>query len=108
MHIYPLSGAFARVSPDATAFPYRDARFATVIAGAWPDAADNDKNIRWVKAYNRALEPHSSGAGYINFMDADDQKRVKENYGSHYERLVSIKRKYDGDNVFHMNQNIKP
>ena len=108
MHIYPLSGAFARVSPDATAFPYRDARFATVIAGAWPDAADNDKNIGWVKAYNRALEPHSSGAGYINFMDADDQKRVKENYGRHYERLVSIKRKYDGDNVFHMNQNIKP
>ena len=42
------------------------------------------------------------------FMDADDQKRVKENYGRHYERLVSIKRKYDGDNVFHMNQNIKP
>jgi FAD/FMN-containing dehydrogenase len=108
MHIYPINGAVNRVSPEATAFAYRDMKFATVIAGAWPDAADNDKNIKWVKDYYRALEPHSSPAGYINFMDADDQGRIRENYKGNYERLVSAKRKYDPGNLLHLNQNIKP
>lgn len=108
MHIYPLNGAVSRVSADATAFSYRDTKFATVIAGAWPDPADNQKNIKWVKDYYKALEPHSSAGGYINFMDADDQGRIKENYRGNYERLVSTKKKYDPGNLFHLNQNIRP
>jgi hypothetical protein len=108
MHIYPLDGACGRVSPDATAFAYRDAKFATVIAGAWPNREDNEKNIKWVRDYYTALEPHSSAGGYINFMDADDQGRIEENYKGNYDRLVSIKRKYDPGNLFHLNQNIKP
>lgn len=108
MHIYPINGACSRVSPDATAFSYRDAKFATVIAGAWPNPADNEKNIKWVKDYYKALEPHSLTGGYINFMDADDQGRIKENYKGNYARLVSTKKKYDPGNLFHMNQNITP
>lgn len=108
MHIYPLDGACGRVSPDATAFAHRDARFATVIAGAWPDRADNEANIKWVRDYYKALEPHSSAAGYINFMDADDQGRIEENYKGNYARLVSIKKTYDPGNLFHLNQNIRP
>jgi len=108
MHIYPINGACNRVSPDATAFSYRDAKFATVIAGAWPDPANNEKNVKWVKDYYKALEPHSSAGGYINFMDGDDQVRIKDNYKGNYERLVSVKTKYDPTNLFHMNQNIKP
>ena len=108
MHIYPIDGACSRVAPDATAFSYRDAKFATVIAGAWPDPADNEKNIKWVKDYYKALEPHSLAGGYINFMDADDQGRIKENYKGNYARLVSIKKTYDPGNLFHLNQNIKP
>ncbi len=108
MHIYPINGAVGRVPAGATAFSYRDAKFATVIAGAWPDAADNEKNIEWVRDYYKALEPHSSAGGYINFMDADDQGRIKENYRGNYDRLVSIKKTYDPGNLFHLNQNIKP
>jgi FAD/FMN-containing dehydrogenase len=108
MHIYPINGACHRLAPDATAFPYRNAKFSTVIAGVWPDAADNERNIRWVRDYYKALEPHSLPGGYINFMDADDQGRIEDNYSGNYERLVSIKRKYDPGNLFHMNQNIKP
>jgi hypothetical protein len=48
-HIYPINGACHRVAPDATAFGYRDANFATVIAGMWPDPAQNDANIKWVR-----------------------------------------------------------
>jgi FAD/FMN-containing dehydrogenase len=108
MHIYPINGATHRVKPDATAWGHRDASFATVIAGMWPEPAENAKNTKWVKDYYKALEPHSQAGGYINFMADDDQGRVKDNYGPHYEKLRTIKRKYDPGNLFHMNQNIKP
>jgi FAD/FMN-containing dehydrogenase len=108
MHIYPINGAASRVASDATAFAYRDAKFATVIAGMWPDPADNEKNTKWVKDYYKALQPHSSSGGYVNFMAGDDQERVRDNYKGNYDRLVTIKKKYDPGNLFHMNQNIKP
>ncbi len=108
MHIYPINGAANRVPSDATAFAYRDARFATVIAGMWPDPADNAKNTKWVREYYAALQPHSSAGGYVNFMADDDQGRIRDNYKGNYDRLVAIKRKYDAGNVFRVNQNIKP
>ena len=107
-HFYPINGAVHRVPKDATAFPYRDANFAAVIAGMWENLADNEANIRWVRDFAAALREHSAGGAYINFMDADDQSRIKENYAGNYARLASIKTKYDPDNMFHINQNIKP
>jgi FAD/FMN-containing dehydrogenase len=108
MHIYPINGACHRVAGDATAFAYRDATFATVIAGMWPDPADNEANIQWVKDYYAATAPHSEAGGYINFMAEDDQPRIEANYKGNYDRLVDIKRKYDPNNLFHVNQNIRP
>ncbi len=108
MHIYPINGAVHRVAPDATAFAYRDANFATVIAGMWPDPAQNTANIKWVREYYDATAPLSEEGGYINFMSEDDQDRIKANYKGNYDRLVDVKRKYDPDNLFHLNQNIKP
>jgi len=108
MHIYPINGAASRVAPDATAFAYRDATFATVIAGMWPDPAQNEANTKWVRDYYDAIAPYSEEGGYINFMSGDDQGRIKANYRGNYERLVDVKRKYDPDNLFHVNQNIKP
>ena len=108
MHIYPINGACNRVASDATAFPFRDARFATVIAGMWPNPADNPKNIKWVKDYYAALQPHSLAGGYVNFMADDDQGRIRDNYKGNYDRLASIKRTYDPGNLFHINQNIVP
>jgi FAD/FMN-containing dehydrogenase len=108
VHIYPINGAANRVASDATAFAYRDATFATVIAGMWPDAADNEDNIQWVRDYYDATAPLSEEGGYVNFMAGDDQDRIKANYQDNYDRLVEVKRKYDPDNLFHLNQNIKP
>jgi FAD/FMN-containing dehydrogenase len=108
MHIYPINGACHQVASDQTAFAYRDANFATVIAGMWPDPAQNKANIKWVRDYYDATAPHSESGGYINFMAEDDQSRIKDNYKGNYKRLVDVKRKYDGDNLFHVNQNIKP
>lgn len=107
MHLYSINGACHRVAPDGTAFSYRDATFATVIAGAWPDPADTEANIGWVRGYYEATAPHSEEGGYIGFMASDDQGRIKANYRGNYERLAEIKRTYDPDNLFHLNQNIK-
>jgi FAD/FMN-containing dehydrogenase len=108
MHIYPINGAVHKTASDETAFAYRDANFATVIAGMWPDPAQNRANIKWVRDYYEATAPHSEEGGYINFMAEDDQGRIKANYRGNYNRLVEAKRKYDPDNLFHVNQNIKP
>jgi FAD/FMN-containing dehydrogenase len=108
MHIYPIDGAVHRVAPDATAFVHRDANFATVIVGAWPDPAQNEANTKWVRDYYAATAPLSEEGGYVNFMAGDDQPRIRANYGGNYERLVDVKRKYDPDNLFHLNQNIAP
>jgi len=108
VHIYPINGACHRVASDATAFAYRHANFATVIAGMWPDPAQNAANIKWVRDYYAATAPHSEEGGYVNFMAADDQDRIQANYKGNYQRLVTVKRTYDPGNLFHMNQNIRP
>jgi FAD/FMN-containing dehydrogenase len=108
MHLYSINGAVQRVAPDATAFPYRDAMFLTNIAGMWPDPAQNEDNIRWVRDYYEALAPHSEEGGYVNFMSGDDQDRIRATYRGNYDRLVEIKRQYDPGNLFRVNQNIKP
>jgi FAD/FMN-containing dehydrogenase len=108
VHIYPIDGACQRIASDATAFAYRDANFATVIAGMWPDPSQNEANTRWVRDYYDATAPLSEEGGYINFMAADDQDRIRANYRGNYDRLVQVKRTYDPDNLFHLNQNIRP
>ncbi len=109
MHLYPINGAAHRVGPDETAFGHRDKKFAAVIAGMWPDPADNVANTAWVKEYYAAIHPHSgSEGGYINFMAGDDGGRVEANYGRNFAKLARVKAAYDPDNVFHLNQNITP
>lgn len=108
VHLYPINGACHDVAPDATAFGHRDASFAPVIAGMWPDPADNEANTAWVRDYYAAIAPHSAPGGYVNFASADDQHKVADNYGANYPRLQEVKRRYDPDNLFHLNQNIAP
>ena len=109
MHIYPINGACHRVAPDATAFAYRDATFATVIAGMWPpDEVDDEAGTAWVRDYYDATAPHSEEGGYVNFMASDDQDRVRANYRGNYDRLREIKSKLDPGNLFRHNQNIAP
>jgi FAD/FMN-containing dehydrogenase len=108
VHIYPINGAVHDVAPEATAYGHREAKYATVIAGMWPDPKQNEANIRWVKDYYSALTPYSERGGYINFAAADDADRVAANFGSNFERLRKLKGKYDPGNLFRINQNITP
>jgi FAD/FMN-containing dehydrogenase len=111
MHLYPIDGAAGRVKKDATAWNYRDAKWAMVIVGVSPDPADNEKMIKWTRDYWAALHPHSAGGAYVNMMmDAEDEgkDRVQASYGDNYDKLAQIKAKYDPNNLFRVNQNIKP
>ena len=108
MHLYPVNGAASRVGAEETAYGYRDALYSMVIVAAWDDPAVDAERIQWVRDYANATAPHSEAGGYINFMSEDDAGRASVNYGPNYDRLVDVKRTYDPDNLFHLNQNIKP
>jgi FAD/FMN-containing dehydrogenase len=109
MHLYPINGAASRVGKNETAWNYRDANWGMVVVGVDPDAENNEKIISWAKQYWQALHPYSAGGAYINMMMTDEgEDRVRASYGDNYERLVAIKNKYDPNNLFRVNQNIKP
>jgi FAD/FMN-containing dehydrogenase len=103
-----ISGAANRVSPDAMAYRYRDAKFILNVHGRWESANDDQKCIAWARDFFKASTPFASAGTYVNFMTEDEGGRVSAVYGPNYQRLTEIKRKYDPDNLFHFNQNIRP
>jgi FAD/FMN-containing dehydrogenase len=108
MHLYAIDGAAHRVGASDTAFSYRDANWAEVIVGVDPDPAKKDDITRWCKTYFDALHPYSAGGAYVNFMMDEGRDRIRATYGPNYDHLRQVKRAYDPDNVFHINQNIPP
>ncbi len=108
MHIYPLDGAVHDVPEDATAFAYRDVKFTHMIAAISPEPAPMPQYREWVRAYWSALHPHSAGGAYVNFLMDEGDARVATSYRGNYTRLAAVKKKYDPDNVFRVNQNIQP
>jgi len=109
VHLYPLNGAAARVAQEDTAYHHRDAVWSQIIAGVDADPASAELLRAWVVGYHEALHPHSTGAGYVNFlMDEEGQERIQATYGANYQRLREVKRRYDPDNLFRINQNIPP
>lgn len=108
MHLYPINGAVHRVGADETAWAYRNSTWGMVIVGVDPDPANNASLIKWTKDYWEAIHPYSDGGAYVNMMMEEGDERVRASYGPNYERLRSIKAKYDPNNFFHVNQNIPP
>ncbi len=108
MHLYPINGKASRVGNKDTAWSYRDSTWACVIVGVDPDPANREKITKWTKDYWEALHPYSAGGAYVNFMMDEGQERIKATYRGNYERLAQIKKKYDPDNFFRVNQNIQP
>jgi FAD/FMN-containing dehydrogenase len=108
MHLYPIDGAPERVGSDETAWAYRDAKWAQVIAGVDPDPANATAIRDWAVSYSDAIRPHTLGTGYVNFQMQESGDKVRAMYGSNYDRLAKIKAHYDPDNIFSVNQNIEP
>ncbi|MGA7732012.1 MAG: FAD-binding oxidoreductase [Chloroflexia bacterium] len=106
--ISPLGGAVGRVGDEDTAFSYRQTAYDYAIDSVWTDPHDSDRHIAWTHDFWEALRPFSKGV-YVNELGDEGEPRVREAYSpATYQRLVALKKKYDPDNVFHLNQNIKP
>jgi hypothetical protein len=101
-------GAATQVDPAATAFPHRHPGYSLVVAAQWLDPADTDLNIGWARETFAALRPYLAERCYVNNLSADDGDAVRNAYGPNYQRLRAIKRRYDPDNIFHLNHNIAP
>ncbi len=108
MHLYPIDGAVHRVKANATAFSYRDVTWSGVIVGVDPDPDAVSRIRDWTTAYGAALHPYSAGGAYVNFMMEEGDRRVRATYRDNHARLVEVKRRYDPDNLFRINQNIRP
>jgi hypothetical protein len=105
----PFGGAVGRVGVDETAFPHRLAHYSLVILGIWTDPAEQATQVRWVRELWEAMQPYSTEAVYVNYLDTDDADRVRSAYGaSTWRRLQLLKERYDPENFFRMNQNIGP
>ena len=102
-----MGGATNRVAPDATAYPHRDVEFIMNVHTRW-DAADQDSVcIAWAREFYDATEPFATGGVYVNFI-SEDEDRIRGAYGANYARLSEVKVKYDPDNFFSVNQNVRP
>ena len=106
--LYPIHGAATRVAPTATAYPHRSGIHMGIYA-LWTDPADNPQNIAWVRRGWDAIQPFVPGGVYVNELGEDEgEDRISLAYGVNYARLAQIKAKYDPDNLFTLNANIRP
>jgi FAD/FMN-containing dehydrogenase len=108
IHIHQLGGASAMPVDLSTSYSHRDAKFIVNLLGTWTDSRENQRHIDWTRDSFAALSQFATGA-YVNFMGEEGEERVKAAYGAEkFGRLTSLKNKYDPNNLFRFNQNIKP
>ena len=103
-------GAVTRLGVSETAVPHREEGWNILIPSVWTDPADTEANIAWTRETFAALQPHfGTGRRWLNYL-GDDQAEdaIHAAYGPNYDRLRDVKRRYDPDNVFHLNHNIAP
>jgi FAD/FMN-containing dehydrogenase len=108
MHLYPIDRAVHQVGQSETAWGFRDATWSMVIAGIDANPGKAGALTTWAKGYWEAVHPYTLGGAYVNFMMDEGVDRIKATYRDNYARLTEVKLKYDPDNFFRVNQNIKP
>ena len=103
-----LGGAMARVPADATAFAHRSSKIMVNVAALFESLDDRPKYEEWVQAFADDLHQEDNGA-YVNFLEDEGEERIRAAYpGATWDRLREIKKRYDPDNLFRLNQNIPP
>jgi FAD/FMN-containing dehydrogenase len=104
-----IHGAATRVGVSETAFPHRREGYNFLVVSEWLNPADNTRNIAWGRESYDAMRPYFTSGRYVNYLGEDDgEDAVAAAYGSNYQRLRTLKAKYDPTNLFHLNQNIRP
>src|SRR5262249_3540205 len=104
-----VHGAATRIAPDETAFPHRAAGYNLLIISEWMNPADNERCTAWARDTYSAMKPFMAPGRYVNYLgDQEPGDPVAAAYGPNYARLRELKKKYDPENFFHRNQNIRP
>ncbi|EJC6791081.1 FAD-binding oxidoreductase [Vibrio parahaemolyticus] len=106
--IASLGCAASRPDPESMAYSSRDANYVLNVHGRWDSAEDDQACIAWARDFFAKTKPYASGGAYINFLTQDEAERTESAYGPTYTRLQEVKKKFDPNNLFRMNQNIKP
>jgi len=112
--LHHMEGAYGRIPEDATPFPNRSARYWLNIYGFWPRAEDDAAGIAWVRGFAEAMSPYAMVGEYVNFLGGDEtpidaRQKALTAYGpDKLDRLVSLKQRYDPENLFRINHNIPP
>jgi FAD/FMN-containing dehydrogenase len=101
-------GAVTRVGATDTAVPHRNVGWNLLLPSVWLDAVDTEANIAWTRDTFAALSEHFAPGRWLNYLGDDQDGAIRSAYGPNYDRLVDIKRRYDPENVFHLNHNIAP
>jgi Berberine and berberine like len=101
-------GVASQIGVSETAFAQRQAQYSLGILAQWVDPGESQRHIRWARGLADSMRPFSSGAYLLNFLGEEGEDTIKAAFGPNYDRLVSIKKKYDPENFFSLNQNIKP
>ena len=102
-------GGVSTQEPEGgTAYPHRLPQFDLVIMSNWTAKQEDESNINWARNLWETLQPYSSHRVYVNVLGVEGEERVREAYGKSYPRLAALKSKYDPNNLFRLNQNIKP
>jgi len=102
-------GQATRVPVEETAVPHREEGYNFLLTSLWADAATSNANIAWTRDVYGAMQPYLADRRYVNYLDGDDEQATTQTvYGSNAERLAALKARYDPDNVFRLNHNIRP
>jgi hypothetical protein len=109
IHLGQMGGAAGRVGEEDTAFAHRDADFVFIGIAHWLEPSEEEAQLSWVRGLGEAVRPHAVGA-YVNFLGDEGDERIRFAYGSEdkYDRLVELKRTWDPQTLFCLNQNIRP
>jgi len=102
-----MGGAVNRVAPDATAYPHRDIEYIMNVHTRWENESEDQRCVGWAREFFADAGKYATGGVYVNFVP-EDEERVPAAYGENYKRLIELKKKYDPENLFHVNQNIAP
>jgi len=109
LHLHHGGGAMATAPAGGTAFAHRNAAYILNIIARSPDREGFDQHIDWARATHKAMDPWSTGGGYVNFTSEPGDDKVRASYPPDtYTRLVAVKDRYDPTNLFQLNQNIHP
>jgi FAD/FMN-containing dehydrogenase len=103
-----VGGAISRVDEGATSYGNRNAAYDCFPAAIWENPVEDERHIAWARAFWTAMRPFGTGGVYVNNLGEEGEERVRAAYGTNYARLAALKAKYDPDNLFRLNQNIRP